>query len=68
MMNVRTRAVHKHWTSTASQTVARTLGVVAAAGLVLATAAGCAQNPTRDRDLNAEAMRHMNYWDNDPRL
>ena len=48
------------------QTVARLLGALVTAGLVLATVAGCAQGPARDRDMNAEAMQHMGYWGNDP--
>ncbi len=50
----------------AARTVARSLGALAAASLVLATVAGCAQQPARDRDLNLEAIQQMGYWGNDP--
>jgi len=46
--------------------VTGTLRALVAAGLVLATVAGCAQHPARDRDLNLEAIQQMGYWGNDP--
>jgi hypothetical protein len=50
----------------AATTVTRTLRALVSAGLVLATVAGCAQYPARDRDLNLEAIQQMGYWGNDP--
>jgi hypothetical protein len=46
--------------------VARKLAALVVAGWLLATVTGCAQNPSRDRDLNAEAIQQMGYWGNDP--
>ena len=35
-------------------------------GFALALVVGCAQTPSKDRDLNAEAMRQMSYWGGEP--
>lgn len=48
------------------QGLARRLGALVSAGLVLALVSGCAQTPPKDRDLNAEAIRQMGYWGGEP--
>ena len=46
----------------------RAIFLKALAALILVEATGCAQIPPSNRDLNAEALQHMGYWGNDPRL
>jgi len=47
--------------------LARTRLALLISGLVLALfSAGCANTSSKDRDLNAEAMRQMGYWGGEP--
>jgi hypothetical protein len=48
--------------------MARKLSALLVVGVVFAIlSVGCAQTAPRERDLNAEAMREMNWWGDFPR-
>lgn len=50
----------------ASSTFGKKAAATLAAGLVTLCLAGCAQQPPRERDFNAEAVKQMGYWGGEP--